>query len=69
MTLDDWRVFVRTATAWSCAEISSSFLGRLCQWKEGRSLLFFYPGNLTGREVCVCFLSRFAVEDGHDARS
>jgi hypothetical protein len=61
---------VRTATAWSCALTSSSFLGRL----DGLALvmggmkgyvLFLYPGDFSWRKIGVCLLSWFAIENGH----
>jgi hypothetical protein len=43
------------------------FFGATLSMEGGKGLLFFYPGDLTGREVDICFMSRFAVKDGHDA--
>ena len=58
---------MRTATAWSCEETSSSFLGRLnvsMRFYCGDGL-FLDPGDLSGSEVRVCFCAWFAVEYRH----
>jgi len=61
---------VRTATAWSCALTSSSFLGRLdglasAMGEREGGVLFFYPGDFSWRDIGICLLAWFPIKNGH----